>query len=131
MTPLKGKVRVLIIKAPEVLDQKEARIIRKGETNRVIEKIEALEVIGREEITMMITGVAIMRGVEGNRGMMIIAEEALIMDNLRGIIETRCQKAIEKVRDRSLIIKSRVRDNNLDSKLMPTYFKVNLLGSLI
>ena len=131
MTPLKGKVRVLIIKAPEVLDQKEARIIRRGETNRVIEKIEALEVIGREEITMMITGVAIMRGVEGNRGMMIIAEEALIMDNLRGIIETRCQKAIEKVRDRSLIIKSRVRDNNLDSKLMPTYFKVNLLGSLI
>ena len=131
MTPLKGKVRVLIIKAPEVLDQKEARIIRKGETNRVIEKIEALEVIGREEITMMITGVAIMRGVEGNRGMMIIAEEALIMDNLRGIIETRCQKAIEKVRDRSLIIKSRFRDNNLDSKLMPTYFKVNLLGSLI
>ena len=131
MTPLKGKVRVLIIKAPEVLDQKEARIIRKGETNRVIEKIEALEVIGREEITMMITGVAIMRGVEGNRGMMIIAEEALIMDNLRGIIETRCQKAIEKVRDRSLIIKSRVRDNNLDSKLIPTYFKINLLGSLI
>ena len=140
MTPLIGKVRALFIKAPEVLDQKEARSSGIGEINRVIEKIKALEVIGLEEITITITEVAIMKQVAtmkirvaGNRGMTNVVTEGLILGILQESTEKDSQRVIEKVRDRSLITKNRARENNIDNKLKIrlTQAKIFLLGLLM
>ena len=88
----------------------------------------------------MITEVAIIRGVAtiklrvaSNRGMMIVVTEGPILGILQESTKKDSQRTIKKVRDRSLIIKSRDREINLDSKLKIclTEAKIFLLGLLM